>query len=72
MNLHFVSIQLVSTDLSLACYVLLKIVDGTTNFVHGFPYVCISLGLIYKRRPILGVIYNPFLNHLVRLFCNII
>ncbi|TFK42065.1 hypothetical protein BDQ12DRAFT_677597 [Crucibulum laeve] len=39
-------------------------IDGTTNFVHGFPFVCISLGLIYKRRPVLGVIYNPFLNHL--------
>ncbi|KAJ7665471.1 hypothetical protein DFH06DRAFT_1187452 [Mycena polygramma] len=39
-------------------------IDGTTNFVHGFPFVCISLGLIYKRRPVLGVIFNPFLNHL--------
>ncbi|KAJ7109874.1 hypothetical protein C8R44DRAFT_833473 [Mycena epipterygia] len=39
-------------------------IDGTTNFVHGFPYVCISLGLIYKRRPVLGVIFNPFLNQL--------
>ncbi|KAJ3574632.1 hypothetical protein NP233_g1642 [Leucocoprinus birnbaumii] len=39
-------------------------IDGTTNFVHGFPYACISLGLIYKRRPVLGVIYNPFLDHL--------
>ncbi|KAJ6575455.1 hypothetical protein B0H19DRAFT_1344805 [Mycena capillaripes] len=39
-------------------------IDGTTNFIHGFPFVCISLGLIYKRRPVLGVIFNPFLNHL--------
>nr|GAT57409.1 predicted protein [Mycena chlorophos] len=39
-------------------------IDGTTNFVHGFPYVCISLGLIVNKRPVLGVIYNPFLNHL--------
>jgi len=39
-------------------------IDGTTNFVHGFPYVCISLGLIYKQRPVLGVIYNPFLDQL--------
>ncbi|KAJ7150414.1 hypothetical protein C8R46DRAFT_1179681 [Mycena filopes] len=39
-------------------------IDGTTNFIHGFPFVCISLGLIDKRRPVLGVIYNPFLNHL--------
>jgi myo-inositol-1(or 4)-monophosphatase len=39
-------------------------IDGTTNFVHGFPFVCISLGLIYKKRPVLGVVYNPFLDHL--------
>ncbi|CAL1693947.1 unnamed protein product [Somion occarium] len=39
-------------------------IDGTTNFVHGFPLVCISLGLIYKKSPVLGVIYNPFLDQL--------
>ncbi|KAG6333144.1 hypothetical protein ID866_5940 [Astraeus odoratus] len=39
-------------------------IDGTTNFVHGFPYACISIGLIYQKRPVLGVIYNPFLDHL--------
>jgi Inositol monophosphatase family len=39
-------------------------IDGTTNFVHGFPNVCISLGLIDQRVPVLGVIYNPFLDHL--------
>jgi len=39
-------------------------IDGTTNFVHGFPHVCISLGLIDHRVPVLGVIYNPFLEQL--------
>ncbi|KAF8499450.1 myo inositol monophosphatase [Gautieria morchelliformis] len=39
-------------------------IDGTTNFVHGFPFVCISLGLIYKKQPVLGVIYNPFLDQM--------
>ncbi|PPQ73459.1 hypothetical protein CVT24_007550 [Panaeolus cyanescens] len=39
-------------------------IDGTTNFIHGFPFVCISLGLIYDRRPVLGVIYNPFLDQM--------
>ena len=32
--------------------------------MHGFPYACISLGLIDQRVPVLGVIYNPFLDHL--------
>ncbi|KAI0301505.1 inositol monophosphatase [Russula brevipes] len=39
-------------------------IHGTTNFVHGFPYACISLGLLDQRTPVLGVIYNPFLDHL--------
>ncbi|KAF9056070.1 hypothetical protein BJ165DRAFT_1430625 [Panaeolus papilionaceus] len=39
-------------------------IDGTTNFIHGFPFVCISLGLIYEGRPVLGVIYNPFLDQM--------
>ena len=32
--------------------------------MHGFPNACISLGLIDQREPVLGVIYNPFLEHL--------
>ncbi|KAI0070328.1 inositol monophosphatase [Panus rudis PR-1116 ss-1] len=39
-------------------------IDGTTNFVHGFPHVAVSIGLIYLQRPVLGVIYNPFLDQL--------
>jgi len=37
-------------------------VDGTTNFVHGFPFVCICVGLCVKKKPVLGVVYNPVLN----------
>ncbi|KDN52359.1 hypothetical protein K437DRAFT_220774 [Tilletiaria anomala UBC 951] len=39
-------------------------IDGTTNFVHGFPYCCISIGFTYKKEPVMGVIYAPFLDHL--------
>ncbi|KAF2761314.1 inositol monophosphatase [Pseudovirgaria hyperparasitica] len=35
-------------------------IDGTTNFVHRFHDVCISLGLAVARTPIVGVVYNPF------------
>ncbi len=34
------------------------------NFVHGHPYVSISLGLSYMKRPVVGVVYNPFYHHL--------
>uniref|UniRef100_A0A2P2INQ4 Inositol-phosphate phosphatase n=1 Tax=Rhizophora mucronata TaxID=61149 RepID=A0A2P2INQ4_RHIMU len=36
--------------------------DGTTNFVHGFPFVCISIGLTIGKVPKVGVIYNPIMN----------
>lgn len=34
-------------------------VDGTTNFAHGFPAFCISIGLERGDEIIAGVIYNP-------------
>ncbi|KAJ3191246.1 hypothetical protein HK101_007938 [Irineochytrium annulatum] len=39
-------------------------VDGTTNFVHGLPFVCISIGLLRDRVPVLGVVHNPILSEL--------
>ena len=33
--------------------------DGTTNFAHGFPVFCISMGLERKGELIAGVIYDP-------------
>ncbi|MGC2184045.1 MAG: inositol monophosphatase family protein [Terriglobales bacterium] len=33
--------------------------DGTTNFAHGFPVFCVSLGLQHKDRLIAGVVYDP-------------
>ncbi|PVI01553.1 putative inositol monophosphatase QutG [Periconia macrospinosa] len=35
-------------------------IDGTVNFVHGFPWVCTSLALVISGDPVVGVIYNPF------------
>ncbi|KAJ3295512.1 Inositol monophosphatase 2 [Rhizoclosmatium sp. JEL0117] len=36
-------------------------VDGTTNFVHGFPYVCISIALLKNAQAVVGVVLNPIL-----------
>lgn len=38
--------------------------DGTTNFVHGFPFVCISIGLTIGKFPTVGVVYNPIMEEL--------
>lgn len=33
--------------------------DGTTNFAHGFPVFCVSLGLEFKGELVAGVLYDP-------------
>jgi myo-inositol-1(or 4)-monophosphatase len=32
--------------------------DGTTNFLHGLPVYCISVGLMHVNTPVAGVIYD--------------
>lgn len=40
-------------------------IDGTTSFAHGYPMFAISVGLIDEnKRPVLGLVYNPFFNEL--------
>jgi len=38
--------------------------DGTTNFIHGFPQYCISIGLAHNGVMIHGVVYDPNRNEL--------
>jgi myo-inositol-1(or 4)-monophosphatase len=33
--------------------------DGTTNFAHGYPAYCVSIGLEYRGRCILGAVFDP-------------
>ncbi len=33
--------------------------DGTTNFLHGFPQFAVSIALMHKGRLELGVVYDP-------------
>ncbi|XP_042859943.1 inositol monophosphatase 1-like isoform X1 [Penaeus japonicus] len=39
-------------------------IDGTMNFVHSFPYTCISVGLWVKKEALVGVVYNPVLEQM--------
>lgn len=39
-------------------------VDGTMNFIHGFPNSAISVGLCINKESVAGIIYNPMLNQL--------
>jgi myo-inositol-1(or 4)-monophosphatase len=36
--------------------------DGTTNFAHGHPFFCVSIGLVARGVPLFGVVVAPALN----------
>ncbi len=38
--------------------------DGTTNFIHGFPVYCVSIALAIKGKVEHGVVYDPTRNDL--------
>lgn len=38
-------------------------IDGTTNYAHGFPFFCISVGLQHRGETVLGIVYAPMLNY---------
>jgi len=42
-------------------YWLVDPLDGTTNFVHGFPIVGVSVALVEEGRPVAGAVHAPFL-----------
>ncbi len=39
-------------------------IDGTTNYVRGLPYWCVSLGLLRDGVAVAGIIYAPVLDRL--------
>lgn len=54
-----------STDIKSADYVwVMDPIDGTVNFVHGFPMVCISLALMVKGKYELAFVYNPIIDQM--------
>jgi len=38
--------------------------DGTTNFIHGFPQYCVSIGVQHRGALAHAVVYDPFKNEL--------
>ena len=39
-------------------------IDGTTNFLHGVPHFCISIGLKFRDEIISGIIFDPIKNEM--------
>lgn len=33
--------------------------DGTTNYAHGLPVFCVSMGLWRSEQPVCGIVYHP-------------
>lgn len=36
--------------------------DGTVNFTHRIPYICVSIAVEHQGELVLGIIYNPILD----------
>lgn len=36
--------------------------DGTTNYVHGHPFFCVSIGLMQDEEPVVGAVVAPVLD----------
>ena len=41
---------------------LIDPLDGTTNFVHGFPFFAISIALEIEKQIVLGIVHNPYMD----------
>jgi myo-inositol-1(or 4)-monophosphatase len=39
-------------------------IDGTTNYIHGFPFFCVSIALEIEGEIKLGVVYDPLFDEL--------
>lgn len=39
-------------------------VDGTTNFIHGFPFVAVSIAVCFDKKPVLGFVLDVVRNEL--------
>lgn len=43
---------------------ILDPLDGTTNYVHGFPMYCVSVAAEWDSKVVVGVVYHPILKEL--------
>ncbi|GAB5033114.1 myo-inositol-1(or 4)-monophosphatase [Nannochloropsis oceanica] len=51
-------------DLTSAPTWLIDPIDGTTNFVHGCPFSCVSIALAVDQTVVVGVVFDPFKDEL--------
>lgn len=52
-----------SADLSGDCFIVDPL-DGTQNFINGYHHSAVSIGMTRGGEPVLGVVYNPYMDEL--------
>ncbi len=50
----------INPDASIQWYI--DPLDGTTNFIHGYPHFAVSIGVWSKGKPLLAVVHDPIRN----------
>eukprot|EP01067_Filipodium_phascolosomae_P000999 Filipodium_phascolosomae@DN1693_c0_g1_i1.p1 len=53
-----------STELTSDRTWIIDPIDGTMNFIHSFPFTCVSIGFAVNGRVEAGCVYNPILDEL--------
>ncbi len=43
---------------------LIDPIDGTTNYISGYPIFAVSIALTFEDEPVLGVVYLPKINYM--------
>ena len=58
-DIPFLGEELTPDEILQDLYWLVDPLDGTVNFFHKFPIFCVSCALMYKKEPLIGVVYDP-------------
>jgi len=53
-----------ASDEKAECVWIIDPLDGTTNFIHGFPQYCVSIAIRHRGALAHGVVYDPNRNEL--------
>ena len=54
---HTILAEETGQDTNISDYLwIIDPLDGTTNFVHGYPSFAVSIGLFYKNEPLIAVV----------------
>lgn len=58
--LNFISNQLMNEYCAAEWVWVVDPIDGTTNFIQGLPFSCVSISLAHKGEVVAAVIYDPY------------